>query len=124
MKKLLILLLVIPFLLAAGTPKESANASAYELISTENVWNFLRLNHRTGEVVQVQFTLDDVFQGVSKIVPAQVPGGTMDGRFRLHSTKNIYNFILLDTVNGAMHQVQWGLEPGDRLYDAIPEKSI
>ena len=35
-------------------------------------------------------------------------------RYKLYPTQNIYNFILLDQVDGRLWQVQWSLEEGNR----------
>ena len=37
------------------------------------------------------------------------------GRFELHKTQNMYNFILLDTLTGRIWQVQWSTEAKDRM---------
>lgn len=42
------------------------------------------------------------------------------GRFTLYSTKNYYNFILVDQVNGNSWQVQWGFEPANYMIIPIP----
>jgi hypothetical protein len=36
------------------------------------------------------------------------------GRFTLYSTQNMYNFILLDQIDGRSWQVQWSIEPENR----------
>ena len=36
------------------------------------------------------------------------------GRFFLYPTENIYNFILLDQIDGRAWQVQWNIEKSDR----------
>ena len=38
----------------------------------------------------------------------------VNGRFTLHSTQNIYTFILLDQIEGKMWQVQWSTKLEDR----------
>ncbi|MBU2928600.1 hypothetical protein [Winogradskyella psychrotolerans] len=35
--------------------------------------------------------------------------------YRLFSTKNIYNFILLDQIDGRTWQVQWSIDKEDRM---------
>ena len=37
-----------------------------------------------------------------------------NGRFFLYPTTNIYNFILLDQIDGRAWQVQWSIEKEDR----------
>ena len=38
-----------------------------------------------------------------------------NGRFTLYPTNNIYNFILLDQIDGRVWQVQWSIEKDKRL---------
>ncbi|WP_410221364.1 hypothetical protein [Pedobacter sp.] len=42
-----------------------------------------------------------------------------NGRFFLYPTTNIYNFVLLDQVDGRVWQVQWSTKPEDRLVERI-----
>ena len=39
----------------------------------------------------------------------------VNGRFELYPTQNIYNFILLDQIDGKTWQVQWAIEEGNRV---------
>ena len=38
-----------------------------------------------------------------------------NGRFELYPTKNMYNFIMIDVIDGRSWQVQWSNEPESRL---------
>ena len=38
-----------------------------------------------------------------------------NGRFTLYPTKNMYNFILLDQVNGKTWQIQWSIDEENRM---------
>lgn len=49
-------------------------------------------------------------------------GGKENGRFTLYPTNNIYNFILLDQIDGRMWQVQWSLKEKNRGLIPIDEK--
>ena len=42
-----------------------------------------------------------------------------NGRFFLYPTTNIYNFILLDQIDGRSWQVQWNTEKSDRMVLSI-----
>lgn len=88
----------------------------YKMFPTENIWTFLKLDTRSGKIWQVQYSLDENFRGEVELNnKALVPdGATENGRFTLYPTKNIYNFILLDQIDGKMWQVQWSLEEGNR----------
>lgn len=104
--------------------KDNVMNQYYELYPTENMWTFLELNTCFGSIRQVQYTVkdDDNYRfklsissddlresGFSlyrdKIIP---------GRFALYKTQNMYNFILLDKVDGRTWQVQWGMDAKDR----------
>lgn len=58
-------------------------------------------NYSTGE--------DLTFEVYSKIHRV-----AKNGRFKLYSTDNIYNFILLDVIDGYTYQVQWSFEENKR----------
>jgi hypothetical protein len=38
----------------------------------------------------------------------------VNGRFKLEPTQNIYNFILLDQIDGRVWQVQWSFKANER----------
>ena len=38
-----------------------------------------------------------------------------NGRFKLYATDNIYNFIMVDTINGETYQVQWNIDKNKRI---------
>jgi hypothetical protein len=44
-----------------------------------------------------------------------------NGRFKLYPTDNIYNFIMLDVINGDTYQVQWSSEEDERIVMPIVE---
>lgn len=44
--------------------------------------------------------------------------------YRLFSTKNIYNFIKLNTRNGKMSQIQWGTESKYRFETTLSDLSL
>jgi hypothetical protein len=43
-----------------------------------------------------------------------LPNEEKNGRFFLYPTTNIYNFILIDQIDGRTWQVQWSTEPKER----------
>ena len=47
-----------------------------------------------------------------------------NGRFFLYPTKNIYNFILLDQIDGRTWQVQWSYDENKRIIVPIGGSSI
>lgn len=89
----------------------------FELYETQNIWTFIKLNTTTGEIWQVQYTLSDDHPSLETVLndrPLIVttnPNEKIPGRFSLYPTKNLYNYILLDQMDGRVWQVQWGFEP-------------
>ena len=97
--------------------KESKNV-IYKLFPTQNYWTFIKLNTRNGRMWQVHFTIDEDGQNGELILNSLSLAGDdkeTNGRFTLYPTKNIYNFILLDQIDGSVYQVQWSMEEKYRL---------
>lgn len=87
----------------------------YLLYPTKNMWIFLKLNTVNGRIDLVQYSIEKeesrfegVLNGRSLLKSGQKE---MSGRFALIPTENIWNFILLDQVDGGTWQVQWSFEP-------------
>lgn len=89
----------------------------YRMFPTENIWTFLKLDTRSGKIWQVQYSVDDNYRGeVVLNDKALVTGDAAEnGRFTLYQTKNMYNFILLDQIDGKMWQVQWSVDEENRV---------
>lgn len=98
MKKVLITLLLLISTLCV-------NAQMYRMYSTRNYHNQLRLNTANGSVQQIQ---DDGQKWT--IVPEIIKGATCENRFQLFETRNMWTFILLDTFDGRLWQVQYSVE--------------
>ncbi len=84
----------------------------YRLFPTQNMYTFLKLDTMTGKIWQVQYStkgaeyrfesvLSDVDIAELLFVRKEV------GRYTLFPTQNMYNFILLDQIDGYTYQVQW-----------------
>lgn len=100
-----------------------ANKDArFLLFPTQNIHIFLKLNTQTGEVYIVQFSTDGK-GGEVKIENYNYPLVTKEeqtnGRFFLYPTKNFYNFLLMDQIDGRIWQLQWGFEEKNRLLKRI-----
>ncbi len=84
----------------------------YRLFATRNMYTFLKLNTRNGKIWQVQwgteskYRFENTLSDISRVDVSE----EKNGRFFLYPTTNIYNFILLDQVDGRTWQVQWGKE--------------
>ena len=116
--KRMIALLFLPicmFGLAACSDSVFGTDARYKLYPTQNMWTFLKLDTETGRIWQVQYSVkgnDTRFE-----VPLN-PGNIAKalkrsqkaGRYALFPTQNMYNFIMLDQIDGDTYQVQWGKE--------------
>ena len=72
---------------------------------------FLLLDTRTGQISQMQWSMDAGNRFVGPLNPKPLVEGGKSGRFTLYPTQNIYTFILLDQNTGNTWQVQWGRNP-------------
>lgn len=127
MKKLLLVLFVMAiygqeFAVAQVVRTDSSQTifsdENYKLYPTENMWNFIKLDTRTGRLWQVQFSVQGYeyrFQTVLSDYDLSYEENTKPNRFELYPTQNTYNFILLDKVDGRVWQVQWSLEEDKRM---------
>lgn len=88
----------------------------YKLYQTENIYTFLQLDTKTGQIKQVQWSLDSDKEGSVTINDDDLSYGYGygSGSFELYPTKNMYQFILLDKTDGRKWHVQWGMEYGNR----------
>lgn len=89
------------------------NDNRYQFYPTDNVYNFLKLDTRTGKIEQVQWSLDTSNEG-SVVINDEDLSWYSGSSFELYPTKNIYQFLLLDKSNGRTWHVQWGLEDKKR----------
>ena len=92
--------------------------NAYQLFPTKNYWTFIKLDSRNGKMWQVHFTVkDDGGQGelVLNSIPLVSKEKEVNGRFTLYPTENMYNFLLLDQIDGDVYQVQWSIEEKNRI---------
>lgn len=89
---------------------------AYRLFSTKNIYTFIKLNTRNGRMWQVQWsTKKNQFETTLSDISRVDKDAEKNGRFFLYPTTNIYNFILLDQIDGRAWQVQWSTEANERM---------
>lgn len=86
--------------------------SAFQLFPTQNMYTFIKLDTRNGHIWQVQWSTENKsrFETTLSDISLVNKGEEKNGRFFLYATTNIYNFILLDKVDGRTWQIQWGKE--------------
>ncbi len=89
----------------------------YRLFSTRNKYTFIKLNTRNGQMWHVQWGTgkSDSFEYLLSDIPLVNKENEKNGRFFLYPTTNIYNFILLDQIDGRTWQVQWSMEEKNRM---------
>lgn len=133
MKRFVLPLLLLFLLLMNGcannvpnsTPKEETkelliqtySVERYKLFPTQNMWTFIKLDTQTGQMWQVQYSIkgdEGHFEYDLNPNPLITTGKKVNGRFELYSTQNIYNFILLDKIDGKVWQVQWSFDEENR----------
>jgi hypothetical protein len=125
MKKIMIFLLfsLVSFTAFTQSTSEAPNqnistdsAVVYRLFSTRNMYTFIKLNTRNGQMWQVQWGTDTDyrFETILSDISQVNKDEEKNGRFFLYPTTNIYNFILLDQKDGRTWQVQWG-KKGERV---------
>jgi hypothetical protein len=97
--------------------KPTSGNSTYQLFPTKNYWTFIKLDTRNGKMWQVHFSIkDDGAQGelILNNVNLVSKENEINGRFTLYPTENIYNFLLLDQIDGDVYQVQWSVDEKNR----------
>jgi hypothetical protein len=83
----------------------TVNAQTYKLYQTDNIHNQLKLNTKTGEVIQVQS------DGQTFLVhEGTTPLNDMANRYALYKTQNMWTFILLDKFSGKLWQCQYSVK--------------
>lgn len=86
----------------------------YKIYPTENIYNVLKLDTRTGKVYQVQWSLDKDEEFTITINNEDLSYDSGSGTFELYPTKNMYQFLLLDKVTGRVWHVQWSTKSKER----------
>jgi len=92
------------------------SAVVYRLFSTRNKWTYIKLNTKNGQMWQVQYSLEDNNrEDPLSLITRVSKEEEKNGRFFLYPTQNMYNFILLDQLDGRVWQVQWSIEEKSRM---------
>ncbi|WP_405380312.1 hypothetical protein [Phascolarctobacterium sp.] len=120
LKSLLVVLILICSMVCAACSSSTAKANAvpnFKLYHTKNMWNFLKLETSTGKIWQVQYAInnDDArMECPLNNIEMVESSGQRPGRFELYECQNMYTFLLVDTVDGRVWQIQWSTEPANR----------
>ena len=88
----------------------------FRLYKTKNMYNFIKLDTRTGQMELVQWSVkgNRMSYKLSDRVLVSSPEEQIPGRFTLYATTNIYQFVLLDQIDGRTWQVQWDTDKNYR----------
>jgi hypothetical protein len=91
--------------------------ATYRLFPTTNLYNFIKLNTKNGEMWQVQWSTDSDKRFVTNLnlVSLVSKADEKNGRFTLSPTQNINTFLLIDQLDGRVWQVQWSIDPEKRI---------
>ena len=103
-------LTLILMLSGCSTSKAANDNEIYKLYPTQNIWTFIELDTRDGRMWQLQYAINDDEKRFSlplNEIPLIDDMGKEVGRFALYPTQNMYNFILIDQMNGRTWQIQW-----------------
>ena len=97
--------------------QQNYNTPAFQLFPTTNMWTFIKLDTRNGQIWHVQYDIqgDDRMEVILNDKALVSDEEAENGRFILYSTKNMFTFILLDQHDGRMWQVQWAIDANQRL---------
>lgn len=94
----------------------------YKIYPTSNMYNFLKLDTQTGRITKIQWNLEDD-KRFEKVVSSKILIGydeeLINGRFEAYPTENMYNFLLLDKIDGRTWQFQWGFDANKNWIERI-----
>lgn len=101
---------------------DSEQSQRFELYPTQNSFNFLKLDKKTGKIYQVQWSLEGEKEFSITLNGIDLSQFSTDGNcFKLYPAKNMWQFILLDGASGRAWHVQWGFEEKNRWIKRIEE---
>lgn len=87
----------------------------YKLYPTDNIYTLLQLDTKTGQIEQVQWSLDSYNEGSITINSEDLSYGYGHAdSFELYPTQNMYQLILIDKTDGRKWHVQWGMSDSAR----------
>ena len=107
--------LILISLLALSSIALASDTPRYVTYPTEKMYTVLKLNSSNGILSQVHIAIErDQARAEYYINLEPLTYSGENGRFILQKTGNMYNFVLLDTVDGRVWQIQWSYEKANR----------
>ncbi len=96
----------------------------FKLYQTEDMNTLLELDTKTGIVRQIHWALKSDEEDVYSINANDLSNGNDLGPnvFELYATKNMYQFILINKVNGTKWHIQWGDDKDHRWIRKIKQQ--
>lgn len=96
--------------------KDLSLKNRLKLYKTEDMNTMLELDTRTGVVKQIHWALKSDEEKVYTINPNDLSESAESGPnvFELYATNNMYQFILINKVNGNKWHIQWGEDKDHR----------
>ena len=103
------------WIICSGVEPLAEEAGRFCLYETQNMWTFIMLDTYTGKNWQVQFSVESEdymfaypINRWSFAYPTEDTKWT--NRFQMFATQNMWNFIMLDSYDGRLWQVQYSAE--------------
>jgi hypothetical protein len=125
----LIILLTVQSLYAAdkikiiSEPSQKTDAR-YRIYRTDNFWNQLLLDTQTGKLWQISYGIESESLKAKipiNVVPFATGKNAIIGRFTLYPTDNMWNFLLLDQIDGRVWQCQFGTSADARMITPLED---
>ena len=141
MKRLILILSLLPLFLSSKAQSESAQtflndsisvytaylvdnlvtletehtlSERYKIYPTENLYILIKLDTQTGKLDLIQWSLKSKDEFNVTLNASDLSVYTNLNSFELYPTKNMYQFILLDKATGRNWHVQWGTKDSER----------
>ena len=100
---------------------EESRANRFRLYETSNMWTFLLLDTYQGKIWQVQYSVkgeDYMFSFPIRMFSLAYASeeSIWTDRFQLFATQNMWTFILLDSYEGRLWQVQYNTKDLDNVF--------
>lgn len=104
----------IPLNSLALDEEQTETDDRFILYPTQNNWTFLLLDQLNGKIWQVDWdttptNIEIVPLNSSSLLEGQKE---IDHRFTLYPTQNIWNFFLLDKIDGRLWKIRWSEKSG------------
>jgi hypothetical protein len=112
---------------------EGGKSGRFSLYATQNMWTYILLDTYTGRTWQVQYSVKG--EEYQFTIPINAYSYLtfdeyynndcdMSNRFQLFETQNMWTFILLDSFDGRLWQLQYSVDSDDDYRFCIPINTV